>query len=185
MRSFTVRGVSSAFFGVAVVPAAAALRASSAAFTFSAYSISLSAGVVAVSPDNPAVPVFPVVPVFPDIPVIPVSPVFPVSPDIPDTPGIPVSYPLGEAGRGLGFITSSTTLSISSGISSYLVVIAGLTMLISSPACIAWCRNTLCMAWRMVLLPRKENDRLLMPPLMCTSGISWCMVAQALMNAFA
>ncbi len=39
-----------------------------------------------------------------------------------------------------------------------------LTIPMSSPASIAWDRNTACIASRTVLLPRKANDTLEIPP---------------------
>ncbi len=61
--------------------------------------------------------------------------------------------------------TSSTNSSRSLGISSYTSSIPAFTMPMSIPAWIAWYKNAECIASRTTLLPRKENEMLLTPPL--------------------
>ncbi len=59
---------------------------------------------------------------------------------------------------------SSTVLRSSIGKSSYSANCPAFTIAMSSPALIAWYRNTECIASRTMLLPRKEKDTLLNPP---------------------
>ena len=60
-----------------------------------------------------------------------------------------------------------------------------LTMPMSSPARTAWYRNAECIASRTTALPRKENDRLEMPPLVRAPGQRCLMSGSASMNALA
>jgi hypothetical protein len=55
----------------------------------------------------------------------------------------------------------------------------------SKPALMAWNRNAECMASRTASLPRKENDRLEMPPLVRTPGQRSLISGSASMNALA
>ena len=93
MRSFRVPLRQSATDFSAVLPPLAAFLASSSAFTFSAYSMSRSDGVMSSESS--------VVPGFLDIPV---------SPGFPDIPGFPVFFIFSTTG--------STTSNISLGMSS-------------------------------------------------------------------
>ena len=60
-----------------------------------------------------------------------------------------------------------------------------LTMPMSSPARTAWKRNDECMASRTTSFPRKENDRLEMPPLVLAPGQRCLISGSASRKAFA